>query len=67
MRNGCSPTKGGSQVRCYFRGGNEKVLLPWLRDAAFEDMDVLFGLGVSAQTLVDDVLWGAVVFEGGDQ
>ena len=40
------------------------MLLPWLCDAAFEDMDVLFGSGVSAPTLVDDGSRGAVVFEG---
>ena len=40
------------------------MLLPWLCDAASEDMDVLFGPGVSAQTLVDDGSRGAVVFEG---
>ena len=40
------------------------MLLPWLCDAASEDMDVLFGLGVSAWTLVDDGSRGAPVFEG---
>ena len=39
------------------------MLLPWLRDATSEDMDVLFGLGVLAQTLVDVGSWGAAVFE----
>ena len=29
------------------------MLLPWLCDAASEDMDVLFGPGVSAWTLVE--------------
>ena len=67
MHNGCSPIKGGSQARYYFRGGSEKMLLPWLCDAASEDMDVLFGLGVSAQTLVDDGSWGATVFKGEDR
>ena len=63
MRNGCSPTRGGSPARCCFRGGSDKELLPWLCDAASEDMDVLFGSGVSTWTLVDDGL-GAAVFEG---
>ena len=40
------------------------MLLPWLCDAASEDMDVLFGSGVSTHTLVDDGSRGAVVFEG---
>ena len=39
-------------------------LLPWLCDVASEVMDVLFGLGVSTQTLIDNGLWGAIVFEG---
>ena len=39
------------------------MLLPWLCDAASEDMDVLFGPGVSARTLVDDGSRGAIVFE----
>ena len=42
------------------------MLLPWLCDAAFEEMGVLFGLRVSTQTLVDDGSWGAAVFEGGE-
>ena len=53
VRNGCSPTRGGSPARCCFRGESDKVLLPWLCDAAFEDMDVLFGPRVSARTLVE--------------
>ena len=64
MCYGCSPTRGGSPARCCFRGGSDKVLLPWLCDAASEDMDILFGPGVSAQTLVDDGSRGATVFEG---
>ena len=40
------------------------MLLPWLCDAMSEDMDVLFGPGVSARALVDDGSWGAAVFEG---
>ena len=40
------------------------MLLPWLCDAASEDMDVLFGPGVSARTLVDDCSRGAAVLEG---
>ena len=40
------------------------MLLPWLCDVASEDMDVLFGPGVSARTLVDDGSRGAAVFEG---
>ena len=64
MRNGCSPTRGGSLERCYFRGGSDKVLLPWMCDAASEDMDVLFGPGISARTLVDDGSRGAAMFEG---
>ena len=64
VRNECSPTGGGSPARCCFWGGSDKVLLPWLCDTAFEDMDVLFGLGVSVRTLVDDGSRGATVFEG---
>ena len=37
----------------------EWELLPWLCDVASEVMDVLFGLGVSTQTLIDNGLWGA--------
>ena len=40
------------------------MLLPWLCDAATEDMDVLFGPGVSERTLVDDGSRGAIVFKG---
>ena len=40
-----------------------KVLLQWLCDAAPEDIDVLFGPGVSARTLVDDGS-GTAVFKG---
>ena len=54
VRNGCLPTKGGSPARCCFRGGSDKVFLPWLCDVASEEMDVLFSPGVSARTLVDD-------------
>ena len=43
------------------------MILPWMCDVASKDMDFLFGLGVSARTLVDDGSWGAVVFEGGDR
>ena len=43
------------------------MLLPWLCDVASKEMDILFGLGVLAQTLVDDGSWGAAVFEGGDR
>ena len=43
------------------------MLLPWLCDAASEEMDVLFGPRVSAQTLVDDGSWGVAVFEGKDR
>ena len=43
------------------------MLIPWLCDAASEDMNVLFDLGISVQTLVDDGSWGAAVFEGGDR
>ena len=64
VRNGCSPTRGGSPARCCFQGGSDKVLLPWLCDVASENMDVLFGPGVSAPTLVDDGSRGAAVFEG---
>ena len=64
MRNGCSPTRGGSPARCYFRGRSDKVLLPWLCDVASEDMDVLFGPRVLTRTLVDDGSRGAALFEG---
>ena len=40
------------------------MLLPWLCDATSEDMDVLFGPGVSARTIVDVGSRGAGVFEG---
>ena len=40
------------------------MLLPWLCDVSSEDMDVLFGPGVLARTLVDDGSRGAAVFEG---
>ena len=40
------------------------MLLPWLCDVASEDIDVLFGPRVLAQTLVDDDSRGAAVFEG---
>ena len=40
------------------------MLLPWLCDAASEDLDILFGPWVSTQTLVDDGSSEAVVFEG---
>ena len=39
------------------------MLLPWLCDATSEDMEILFGPGVSAWTLVDDGS-GEAVFEG---
>ena len=42
-------------------------LLPWRGDVASGGMDVLFGLGVLAQTIVDNGSGGVVVFEGGDQ
>ena len=37
-------------------------LLPWLGDAAFEIMDVLFGLRVSTQTLLDKWFVGSSSF-----
>ena len=40
------------------------MLLPRMCDDVSEDMDVLFGLGVSTRTLVDDGSRGATVFEG---
>ena len=43
------------------------MLLQWLCDVASKDMDVLFGLGVSAPTLVDNGSWGAAVFESEDR
>ena len=45
----------------------EWELLPWLGDAMFKLIDVLFGPGVSAQTLVDNDSWGIVVFKGINQ
>ena len=64
VRNGCSPTRGGSSAMCCFRGGSDKVILPWLCDVASEEMDDLFGPGVSTRTFVDDGSRGAAVFEG---
>ena len=55
------------QARCCIRGQSENVFLSWLCDIASKMMDVLFGLGVSTRTLVDNGLRGAVVFKGGDQ
>ena len=40
------------------------MLLPWLCDVESEDMNVLFGLGVSTQNLVNDGSRGAAIFEG---
>ena len=42
------------------------MLLPWLCDVAFEEMNVLFLPRISAQTLMDNGSLGAAVFEGGD-
>ena len=52
MRNGTSPTRGGSLARSCFRGGCEPGLLPRLCDTASQEEGVPLP-EVSAPTLVD--------------